>query len=946
MQNKYIKRFILILFVLISGFGFKMIKAADTKTTHVYIHYFRFDNTYDPWDLWVWQHEPESLEGKGYAFEVDDTDVAYNFGGVVSKIELTGTLEGATKIGFIVRKPDWSAKDIDQDRHISISSTSEAGIQHIYLVENDPSVGYAIDDPNGPSKSPKFKQAYFRKPNEIYFLATEDIVESKLTLLKDNIPVVPKDIRVTNDWGVITLLDSVDFNASYKLTHTFSDESVGEIDILFDGIYDSAEFESAFHYTGNDLGAHATGSKTTFRLWAPISSAVMLNLYDTGTPLRYGGKDEPIRRIPMVKSVNGTFYYEEPQNLHNTYYTYSVTNGKVTNEVVDPYAYSTGINGIRGLVVDFSKVNPEGFMYNSRPDNVKSNVDAIIYELHVRDLTMHESWNGNNNHRGKFLGLIEKGTTYQGVKTGFDHILDLGVTHVQLLPFYDYGVVDETKLNDQTYNSFNWGYMPLHFNTPEGSFSTNPYDGLTRINELKQVTKAFTENNLRLNMDVVYNHTGLSADSNFNLIIPGYYHRKTDTGAFSNGSGTGNETASERVMMRKFMVDSVLHWAKEYNISGFRFDLMALHDIQTMIDINEALLALDPTIMVYGEPWMGGSSPLSSALQAGKANLDQLGSVGAFNDDFRDAVKGSVFNSEAPGFVNGDYDAAIRNRLRYGILGGVEHDRLNLNGLSSSKAWHGEPYKTINYVTAHDNNTLHDKLYMTTELFNQTHLIDEMVMQAYAILMTSQGVVFMHAGDEFLRSKPLPNGKFDHNSYESPDSVNQMRWDELVKQDNQKVYHYIKDLIQLRKENDQFRKQTSTEISKSITFGYEAFRHVMAYNIDNEFLVIHNAGDKTLKLELPQSESHGFMDALSKEKYKSGQGIKLGAHSSLILEFTEGTSESSLKMRMNRLAGYTSFDQEKPQPNRVPLIRTLSIVFVLVIIGAVTVPIVLLKRKK
>lgn len=944
MQNKFYKRFILLLLVLLSGFTFKMIKAAESNTTHVYIHYFRFDHTYDPWDLWIWQYEPNSLEGSGYAFEKDETDEAYNFGGVVSKVELSGTLEGATKIGFIVRKPDWS-KDIDQDRHISISSTSEAGIQHIYLVENDPSVGYAIDDPNGPSKSPKFKQAYFRKPNEIYFLATEDIVESKLTLLKDNIPVVPKDIRVTNDWGVITLLDSVDFNASYKLTHTFSDESVGEIDILFDGIYDSAEFESAFHYTGNDLGAHATGSKTTFRLWAPISSAVMLNLYDTGTPLRYGGKDEPIRRIPMVKSLNGTFYYEEAQNLHNTYYTYSVTNGNVTNEVVDPYAYSTGINGIRGLVVDFSKVNPEGFQYHNRPDNVKSNVDAIIYELHVRDLTMHQSWNGNNNYRGKFLGLIEKGTTYQGIKTGFDHILDLGVTHVQLLPFYDYGVVDETKLSDQNYNSFNWGYMPLHFNTPEGSFSTDPYDGITRINELKQVTTAFTLNNLRLNMDVVYNHTGLSADSNFNLIIPGYYHRKTSSGAFSNGSGTGNETASERVMMRKFMVDSVLHWAKEYNISGFRFDLMALHDIQTMIDINNALLELDPTIMVYGEPWMGGSSPLPQALQAGKANLDQLGSVGAFNDDFRDAVKGSVFNSEAPGFVNGDYDAAIRNRLRYGILGGVEHDRLNLNGLSSSKAWHGEPYKTINYVTAHDNNTLHDKLYMTNEITDKLDKIDEMVMQAYAILMTSQGVAFMHAGDEFLRSKPKENGKgFDHNSYESPDSVNQMRWDELVKEDNQKVYHYIKALIQLRKENEAFRKKTSADIKDSITFGYEAFRHVLAYKIDDQFLVIHNAGDKTVKLALPHSHSFGFVDALTQKTYKSGQGIKLGAHESLILEYSGGSSESGFKMSMNKLSGYTTFDSEKPQPNRIPLITGVTL-GIIIVIGA-SVVFILKKRKK
>ncbi|HPG44026.1 MAG TPA: alpha-amylase family glycosyl hydrolase, partial [Acholeplasmataceae bacterium] len=341
-------------------------------------------------------------------------------------------------------------------------------------------------------------------------------------------------------------------------------------------------------------------------LWAPISSAVTLNLYQTGTPANYGGSDTPTQTIPMIKGDQGVYMVEVNQSLHGTYYTYSVTNGSSTYEVIDPYAKSSGVNGLRGLVVDFSQINPEGFEYNDRPDNMNSYTDAIIYELHVRDLTTHSSWNGTEANRGKYLGLIEKGTSYQGVSTGFDHIVELGVTHVQLLPFFDYGVVDETKVGDVGYNAFNWGYMPLNFNVLEGTYSSDPYNGLTRVIEMKQVVQAFHEENIRINMDVVYNHTGLSADSNFNLIIPGYYHRKTDTGAFSNGSGTGNETASERYMVRKFMVDSVLFWATEYNLSGFRFDLMALHDIETMELIAEELHAIDPTIMVYGEPWMGG----------------------------------------------------------------------------------------------------------------------------------------------------------------------------------------------------------------------------------------------------------------------------------------------------------------------------------------------------
>jgi pullulanase len=399
-------------------------------------------------------------------------------------------------------------------------------------------------------------------------------------------------------------------------------------------------------------------------------------------------------------------------------------------------------------------------------------------------------------------------------------------------------------------------------------------------------------------MDVVYNHTGLSADSNFNLIIPGYYHRKTDTGAFSNGSGTGNETASERYMVRKFMVDSVLFWATEYNLSGFRFDLMALHDIETMELIAEELHAIDPTIMVYGEPWMGGTSPLPADQQAGKANLSQIDGVGAFNDDLRDGVKGSVFARAEGGFIQGNFSSNLIQRVRYGIAGGVAHPQVTGSALSNMRIWHTEPTKTINYVTAHDNNTLYDKLYQTLEEDGDLDLIPALMKQANAIVLLSQGVSFLHAGDEFMRSKPAENGKgFDHNSYQSPDSVNQLRWDLKAEADKMEIFEYYKDLIAFRKNHDALRMTTSGEVINNLEFIYTDETGIMAYTLTSgstedafdEMLIIHNANRKASKLKLPTGGGWvlvGNQDQLSDEmisSYEGGSRISVPAHASYVL---------------------------------------------------------------
>lgn len=891
------KILVLILMTISSVLLINYVKA-DSSVDTIFIHYYRFGGDYDQWNMWIWQSQPTSEEGSAYQFETDNTAVEYNFGGVVTEIDVADNFPGVEELGFLVRKGDWLEKDISSDRFVEIPETSSNGEYHIYLVEGDVAIGTSLLDPEGPVKSPKFKLAYFTSMNTITYSATESIPEANIQVTVDDIPIDIDTIVTDGSSGVITLTDELDFSNKYMIEATFpSDSSTNDYAVTFDGIYDTEAFETAYAYDG-ELGAIVDGNTTTFRVWAPVSESVTLNLYLTGTPESLGGEDTPLRTETMTAGEKGTFYYEESANLHGYYYTYSVKNGSTTNEVVDPYAKGVGINGLRGLVVDFSLTNPDGFEYNDRPDNMTSYTDAIIYELHVRDLTTHSTWNGTEANRGKYLGLVESGTTYEGVTTGFDHLVELGVTHVQLLPFFDFGVVDETRLDDDTYNAFNWGYMPLNFNALEGSYSSDPYDGLRRIEEMKQVIMSFGESGIRVNMDVVYNHHGLTSASNFEQIVPGYYFRKTASGAFSNGSGTGNETASERAMMQKFIVDSTLFWASEYNISGFRFDLMGLHDTETMNMVTTSLREIDSTIMVYGEPWTGGTTPLPENQKADKTNLDSMSYVGAFNDDIRDGIKGSVFAREQGGFIQGDFSEMYLTKVKYGIVGGTAYPGINASRLSKTKIWHTEPTKTINYVACHDNNTLYDKLYLTLEEDGLLDLIVPLQKQAYGIVLTSQGISFIHAGDEFLRSKPLASGTgFDHNSYESPDSVNQIRWDLKTSADGSEVYNYIKGLIELRESHSSFRMTNSTDILANLDFMYEDKEGIIAYSLTNDasqdtygnILVIQNANDKNTRLKLP--ENGGWVVVVNDEAagtetletFKGGQTVSFAEHSTYVM---------------------------------------------------------------
>lgn len=882
---------IVLLLLIFFGLFSKTKVSANTTPTKLVIHYYRYNSDYDEnWNFWLWQKEPNNGAGSSYQFDKIDNEIVTDDFGAIATIDLTNaSLNASTKIGIIIRKGEWLMKDIDMDRFIDISA-SDSDTIHRYFVEGDEKIGTSRNDPNGPDRSDKIRYAFFSSENEIEFGLTSNVDSENVNLLINNNLTNDFTTQINATSGKIILNKKLDFANSYELSINFPSGNK-TYSITYDGIYDTESFEKEFTYEGDDLGAVVDKNKTTFKLWAPISSEVKLNLYNTGTPKSLGGSDEIVEQISMNKKDKGVWEITVNKNLHANYYTYVVTNGTKSVEVIDPYAKSAGVNGIRGMVIDFKKINPKGFKYNNRANNIVNATNAIIYELHVRDLTSHSSWNGPEEYRGKFLGLTVEGTKYNDVTTGLDHIKELGVTHVQLIPIFDHGIIDEAK----SPNTFNWGYMPLNFNVPEGSYSTDPFNGETRVKELKQASMALNKNNIGLIMDVVYNHTGQSADSNFNLIVPGYYYRFNSDKTFSNGSGCGNETASERSMMRKFIVDSVKFWAYEYNISGFRFDLMALHDTKTMTEVYNALKEIDDKILVYGEPWNGGTTTIDSSIACTKDNLKDASFVGAFNDETRDAIKGSVFDASGKGFIQGNINEDVINKVKYGIVGGTNHDGVTSKGLSYDMIWHGSPLKTINYVSAHDNNTLYDKLMLSTTS-KQKELILDMHTQANAIILTSQGIPFLHAGVEFMRSKPTTNG-YDSNSYESPDSVNQLRWDLKANKKNMTCFNYYKQLIELRKNHPAFRMTTAEDIQKNLNFVYTDVEGIIAYQINNfanndtwqDILVIHASPVHQLtKLTLPEGEWNlvGRSLKISSEPLKTYQGgteISIFGNETLIL---------------------------------------------------------------
>ena len=810
------------------------------------VHYFRFDKrTFPGWNVWNWNGEKDA---KSIMFS-EDTD----FG------KLAGLDQKNAIVRHSVKGNDWGAKETDD---INLSDKPEVfvveGDREIYTDFRDavmaagPRVfGALMDDTHKVTaylSVPPLKNTYFD------LWCDDEKISTSVThnrVLEFDIP----DKYKFTPWALYEI----------KASKLFAPSRVRMRNAL-----------NTLYYPGEDMGATYTEDKIKTRLWAPTAAKVDLVIYDYESFDNKNGKE-----IPMKRNSGGTWLAEiDRKEFYGKYYKYKLTfypktrYEKVTY-AVDPYAKAVGINGQKGVLIDTindEKTIPKDWKPGKKPP-LKALVDSIIYELHVRDFSVDENSGIRQDHKGKFMAFTHDTTHHSKdpkVKTCLAHLKELGVTHVHLLPVYDFATVDETKLDDPGYNKFNWGYDPRNYNVPEGSYSTNPGEPTPRILEFRKMVQSMHDNDLRVIMDVVYNHTW--NNSVFEPIVPGYYYRTDRFGIITNGSGCGNEVASERPMVRKFIVDSVKYWAKAYNIDGFRFDLMGLIDIGTMLEIVESLHKIDPTIIVYGEPWTAGGSSLPGNKQTAKGNLPYIFKNGtklaAFNDDLRDNIRGGNWDPRMErGYVTGN--TSVKSQVYKGVIGSIErlHDdkpdaMLTLN-----------PDNTINYVAAHDNFCLMDQILIAMghhfpkprvkqrndNIDKKNVLKDHRVKRqilANGIILTSQGIPFIHAGDEILRTK-----FGDDNSYKSSDEINRIRWN--WKKDYKEVFDYYRGLIELRKAHPAFRMRTAEQVQKHFkiipspddTVAYILINHA---NDDKwkDIIVIYNPHEESKTIHLPPGKWH------------------------------------------------------------------------------------------
>ena len=532
-----------------------------------------------------------------------------------------------------------------------------------------------------------------------------------------------------------------------------------------------------------------TPEATTFKLFAPSNSKPVVRLYEQGE----ARGEKPLKTIRMKAVAPDQWEVRVKGNQIGRFYTFAIHSG--AEETPGVFAKAVGINGDRGAIIDMKQTDPEDWAQDKVTIDLKSAADWVIYEMHVRDYT-HAA--RGIKYADKFLGIVEP--------TTLAHLKDLGVNAVHLLPSFDYASVQEQYPNKPQYN---WGYDPKNYNVPEGFYSTNPWQPEVRIREFKTMVKCLHEAGIRVILDVVYNHTFNIKNSNFQLTYPDYFYRKNADESYSDGSGCGNETASERPMMRKYMLESVKHWVTEYHIDGFRFDLMGIHDIETMNEIRAELSKINPNILIYGEGWSAGSCAYPHEKLAMKAYVSQIPGVAAFSDEMRDALRGPFSDDKKGAFLAGI--AGSEESLKFGIAGGIAHEGVDMTRVNYSKeAWAAEPTQMISYVSCHDDMCLVDRLRASIPNITDDEVM-RLDMLAQTAVFTSQGIPFMLSGEEMLRDK-----KGVHNSYNSPDSVNELRWENL--QRYPQLYQYYKGLIQLRKNHPAFRLGTAELVRKHLEF--------------------------------------------------------------------------------------------------------------------------------
>lgn len=599
-------------------------------------------------------------------------------------------------------------------------------------------------------------------------------------------------------------------------------------------LYSSQEFEDTYTYEGNDLGADWSAEKTVFKLWAPTAENASVRLYESGD----AQAEDLIGEYPMIFGEKGVWSVEISGDLKGTYYTYRVTVDGGEAEACDPYAKAAGVNGDRAMVIDLASTDPEGWEDDENPNEGADVTDAVIYELSVRDFSSDESSGISEQNRGKYLAFTEHGTTtLDGQSTGIDYLKSLGITHVQLLPIQDFGYVDEKK-ND----SYNWGYATKNYNVPEGSYSTDPYDGAVRIRETKEMIQSLHENGIGVVMDVVYNHVYDSSGFCFNKLVPDYFTRIAEDGTYSNGSYCGNDTASERSMVKKYIVDSVVYWAEEYHVDGFRFDLAGLLDTETINEIVEEVRAVNPSILLYGEGWtMPTVSTKRGTTFGTQTNASRTPGFAYFDDRIRNRVKGQA-NDNSYGFItSGQYASQIEGNLL------------------ARNDWTSDPTQIINYVSCHDDMTLWDKI-NTVNNGTEEQKIQQNKL-ASAVILGAQGTPFIHAGDELLRTKKNEEGQIDANSNVSSDFVNSIKWNSLDDPEIQAVSAYYAGLIAFRNAHKALRMTSAAEITENAAILSDTPANVVAYEIDGTkvegetaaaILIAYNPNPEAITLNLPE----------------------------------------------------------------------------------------------
>lgn len=731
----------------------------------IMLHYKReSEKDYLKWGFWIWS---DGAEGQLFNLNYQD-----DFGGIaIYPLSAFGATE-TSRIGIIPRlQSDW-VKDCDADRMLELSTLTkdENNYLHVYLKEGDVNL--------------------YKQPNEMQYASTAWFRDGSTVIVNSNAKIVSLVLKggeteyaqvdgKSKNRVEFSLPENtvIDLSDKIVVVLTFDDGATADVSVGLTRLFDSKEFAAAYHYDG-ELGAIYSASHTEFRVWSPVATKILLNIYEHGN-----GAETP-RTVEMTKGEKAVYSANIEEDLGGKYYTYTVFSYAYPKgvEIVDPYAKSAGLSGLRGQIVNFAETNPAGW------DEVEpigyDRKELVVWETHVADVTSSATWTGTEDYRKKFLGVIESGTTYTEnnvtVKTGFDHIVELGVNAVQLVPIFD-------QANDEANMKFNWGYNPLNYNVLEGGYSTDPTDGYSRIREFKQLVQAFNGKGINVIMDVVYNHVNSANGSNFDVLMPGYFYRYDAKGIAYNGSGCGNETASDHSMFRKFMIDSVCFWAKEYKLGGFRFDLMALHDIETMNLLVDALQQINENIVVYGEPWTGGTSGLSPNLQAKQDNAKQFDDFGQFNDQMRDAlIKSGMKGVTETGWITNNQKVADSDLNT--VISGMKGITKNMK----------DPDKTVNYVTCHDNYTLYDRI-KAAGITDET-VVKQMAMLANSVVFTSNGTTFMLAGEEFLRTKNVDGATTNevHNSYQSSYKINELDYARKIA--NADMFANYQRLIALKKD--------------------------------------------------------------------------------------------------------------------------------------------------